>query len=103
MPIDNQIEPPQSFMSMYVKPGQTQPNAPQEVVLARYEQCEDMATILAEQVQTIAFKENLSEQEVLKRCHQGLITESSNFNEKEAVWVTYRLAELLGWETPDFE
>ncbi len=103
MPIDNQIEPPQSFMAMYVKPGQTRPNAPQEVVLARYEQCEDMATLLAEQAQTIAFKENLSEKEVLERCHHGLLTESSDFTEKEAVWVTYRLAELLGWEPPDFE
>lgn len=103
MPIDNQIEPPQSFMAMYVKPGQTRPNAPQEVVLARYEQCEDMATILAEQAQTIAFKENLSEKEVLERCHQGLTTDSSHFNEQEAMWVTYRLAELLSWEPPDFE
>lgn len=42
MPIDNQIEPPQSFMALYVKPGQTRPNAPQEVVLARYEECEDI-------------------------------------------------------------
>lgn len=100
MPIDNQIEPPQSFMAMYVKPGQTRPTAPQEVVLARYEQCEDMATILSEQAQTIAFKENLTEKEVLERCHQGLIVDSSGFNEKEALWVTYRLAEMLGWEFP---
>ena len=72
MPIDNQIEPPQSFMAMYITPGRDRPNAPQEIVLARYEQCEDMATILAEQAQTIAFKENLTEKEVLERCHQGL-------------------------------
>lgn len=98
MPINNQIEPPQSFMAMYVTPGRDRPNAPQEVVLARYEQCEDMVTILAEQAQTIAFKENLSEKEVLERCHQGLLAESSGFSEKEALWVTYRLAELLGWE-----
>lgn len=103
MAINNQIEPPQPLMAMYITPGRDRPNAPQEVVLARYEQCEDMATILAEQAQTIAFKENISEQEVLERCHQGLITDSSHFNEKEALWVTYRLAELLGWEPPDFE
>jgi hypothetical protein len=100
MPIDNQIEPPQSFMAMYVKPGQTRPNAPQDVVLARYEQCEDLACVLTEHAQTLAFKENLSQQEVLQRCHQGLITESSGFNEKETLWVIYRLAELLGWEPP---
>lgn len=103
MPIDNQIEPPQSFMAMYVKPGQTRPNAPQDVVLARYEQCEDMAIILAEQAQSIAFKENLSEKEVLKRCHLGLRHDDAHFNEKEAAWVICRLAELMGWEIPEFD
>lgn len=101
MPIDNQIEPPQSFMAMFVKPGQSRPNAPQEVVLARYEQCEDMATILAEQAQTLALKENLSEKEVLERCHLGLLKGDAHFNEKEAAWVICRLAELLGWEIPE--
>lgn len=100
MPIDNQIEPPQSFMTMYITSGRDRPNAPQEVVLARYEQCEDMATILSEQAKTIAFKENLSEKEVLERCHQGLLADTSDFNGKEALWVTCRLAELLGWEPP---
>lgn len=98
----NQIEPPQSFMAMYVKLGQTRPNAPQEVVLARYEQCEDMAAILAEQAQTIAFKENLSEKEVLERCHLGLQMGDAHFNKQEAAWVICRLAELLGWEMPEF-
>ncbi len=98
MSIDNQIEPPQSFMAMFVKPGQTRLNVPQDVVLARYEQCEDMATILAEQAQTIAFKENLSEKEVLERCHKGLQTGDGHFTEKEAFWVICRLAELMGWE-----
>jgi hypothetical protein len=102
MPIDNQIEPPQSFMALYVKPGQTRPNAPQHVVLARYEQCEDMATILAEQAQTIAFKENLSEKEVLERCHRGLQNSEVDFTGNEAAWVICRLAELLGWEIPEF-
>ncbi len=102
MPVDNQIEPPQSFMVMYVKPGQTRPNAPQDVVLARYEQCEDMATILAEQAQTLAFKENLSEKEVLERCHCGLQTGDAHFTKNEAVWVIFRLVELLGWEMTEF-
>ena len=103
MPIDNQIEPPQSFMAMYITPGRDRPNTPQEIVLARYEQCEDMACTLVEHAQTLAIKDNFTESEVLTRCHQGLITESSDFNEKEALWVTYRLAELLGWEPPNLE
>jgi hypothetical protein len=28
MSIDNQIEPPQSFMAMYITPGRDRPNAP---------------------------------------------------------------------------
>lgn len=88
-------------MAMYVKPGQTRPNAPQEVVLARYEQCEDMACILSEQAQTLASKDNLSEREVLERCHRGLQTGDNPFTENEAAWVICRLAELLGWEWPE--
>ena len=98
MSVDNQIEPPQSFMAMYAAPGRSRPNAPQEVVLARYEQCEDMACMLTEHAQTRAFKENFSESEVLARCHRGLRDDAADFNEKEAEWVICRLAELLGWE-----
>jgi hypothetical protein len=102
MTIDNQIEPPQSFMALYVKPGQTRPNAPQEVMLARYEQCEDMACVLAEQAQTLAFKDNLSEKEVLERCYQGLTDKGVDFNPKESAWVICRLAELMGWVPLEF-
>lgn len=90
-------------MAMYITPGRDRPNAPQETVLARYEQCEDIACYLAEQAQTLAFKENLSESEVLIRCRQGLNTDDSDFSEKEGKWVICRLAELLGWESPIFD
>ena len=86
---------------MYVTPGHSRPNASQEVVLARYGQCEDMACLLAEQAQTLVFKENLTEHEVLLRCHQGLLAEESNFTENESRWVIVRLAELLGWTPPE--
>jgi len=102
MTIDNQIEPPQSFMCMYTTPGRSRPSAPQEVVLARYEQCEDMACTLTEHAQTLAFKENFSEKNVLERCHQGLLADAADFTEREAEWVILRLAELLGWEPPGF-
>lgn len=36
MPIDNQIEIPQSFMAMYVKPGHSKPSASHDVILGRY-------------------------------------------------------------------
>ena len=101
MSIDNQIEIPQSFMSMYVTPGRNRPNATQAVILARYEQCEDMACMLVEHAQTLAFKENFAEHEVLARCHQGLLADESDFTDIESAWVIRRLAELLGWMAPE--
>jgi hypothetical protein len=103
MSIDNQIEIPQSFMAMYVRPGRSQPTAPQEIVLARYEQCEDMACLLAENAQTLAFKDNISEQEVLAGCRQGLRADGSDFTDIESEWIIFRLAELMGWPPPAFE
>ena len=100
MSVDNQIEIPQSFMAMYLSPGRSRPNATQELVLARYELCEDMACLLTEHAQTLAFKENFTEQEVLVRCHQGLLADASGFTENESEWVILRLAELLEWTPP---
>ena len=102
MSIDSQIEPPRSFMALYVTPGHRRPNAPQEVVLARYEHCEDMACILTEHAQTMAFKEAFSEMEVLERCHHGLLDSASGFTDREANWTILRLAELLEWSPPEF-
>lgn len=103
MPSDNQIEIPQSFLAMYVTPGRSTINATQAVVLARYEQCEDMACMLTEHAHTMAFKENFSEQEVLARCHQGLSAAAADFTARESAWVILRLAELLEWTPPEFD
>ena len=100
MPIDNQIEIPQSFLALHVSPGRSRPNAPQETVIARYEQCEDMACTLTEHAQTLTFKENFSEAEVLARCEAGLLADHTTFTATEARWIILRLAELLGWEAP---
>ena len=102
MSLDNQIEPPQSFMAMYLTPGRDRLNAPQAVILARYELCEDMASLLIEQVQTLAFKENFSGAEALRKCHQGLLAGETPFSPREAAWVVLRLAEQLGWEAPEW-
>ena len=87
-------------MAMYITPGRDRPNAPQEAILALYEQCDDLACALVGRVQKVAFKDNFTESEVLTRYHQGLLDDASDFNENEARWVIYRLAELLGWEPP---
>ena len=102
MSFDNQIEIPQSFIALHVRPGRRMPTAPHAEILARYEQCEDMALVLMEQAQVLAFQENLSEKEVLMRCRQGLLTEDAAaadriFSTQEAEWIVRRLAELLDW------
>ncbi len=102
MSLDNQIEPPQSFMAMYLTPGRDRPNAPQSVILARYELCEDMASLLAEQVQTLAFEENFAGTGALMKCYQGLLAGEADFTPREAAWVVLRLAERLGWEAPEW-
>ena len=100
---DNQIDIPQSFMALFVSPGRSTPNAAQEVVIARYERCEDMASTLIELAQALAFKENFAETEVLARCHQGLLATPAAFTAGEAMWVIARLAELLAWDPPQFQ
>ena len=96
MPFDNQIEIPPSFIAMYLTPGRDRPNAPHEVILARYELCEDMACMLIEHAQKLAFDEDM-EQKVLRQCHDGLLADPSNLSAQESVWVMHRLAELLEW------
>ncbi len=100
---ENQIEIAQSFIALFVRPGRSQPDASHTVVLARYEQCEDMAQALVQHAQTWAFKENLPEQEILLRCHRGLLADASGFSPQEAGWVILRLAELLDWTPAEFE
>lgn len=84
-------------MAMYVTAGHSRPNAPHQVVLDRYERCEDIACLLAESAQATAFKENFSEREVLVRCYRGLIADASNYTSQESGWIVRRLAELLEW------
>lgn len=99
MPEENQIEIPQSFIALFIDRGRLQANASQEIVIGRYELCEDMACTLVEHAQTMQFDQGLSEAEVLRRCHQGLLAESSVLTGKESAWVIFRLAELLSWPT----
>jgi len=100
MSSDNQIEIPQSFISLHVRPGRTRPSATHEVILERYEQCEDMAVTLVEHAQVQAVAAGLAEQDILLRCHQGLLADTTSFSVAESGWIVVRLAELLEWKAP---
>lgn len=94
---DNQIVVPPSFIELFIEPGRIKPNAAREHIAARYEVCEDLASLLTEHAQTVKWQLGIAERDVLERMHAGLLDPSSGVSEVEAQWVTRRLAELLEW------
>lgn len=100
----SQIEIPPSFFALYADPRRPyRLSEPISLVRARYEACEDLATVLVEQARILAHVEVPSEDEVLTRIHAGLRSEGSGVSPPEARWVVTRLAELLDWRLPDLD
>ncbi len=97
---DSQIQIPPSFIALFIAPGKWKPSEPRDVIAARYELCEDMATMLVEHAQLKQFDLGITEADVLERVHRGLTVAGSNLGAAEAAWVIGRLAELLGWPQP---
>ena len=98
---DQSIEIPPSFLALYIEAGRSKPSASRAVIGARYELCEDLATLLVDHARNTLFELGITEDDVLVRCHQGLLVDASVVEPKEAQWVVRRLAELLGWDAPD--
>ena len=99
-PFDNQIEIPASFLALFIPHGHSRPTVAEAVIVARYEQCEDMACLLVERAHMLVAREDFRRAEVLDRCLQGLLADGSAFTTDEAAWVIHRLAELLEWPPP---
>ena len=93
-----QIEIPESFMALYTDTGRSKPNASRDVVAARYDLCEDLATMLTETAKNMFFSLDIKEKEVLERCYLGLTGEGAVVTEPEAGWVISRLDELMDWK-----
>ena len=98
---DNQIEVPPSFLAVYVD-ARLRLCEPIGFVRERYELCEDLATLLIEQAQRLHHVAVPSEDEILHRCRDGLLTTGSVVSAAEATWIVRRLAELLNRRCPDF-
>lgn len=97
----SQIQPPPSFAELFrTRSGKL--SAPIAEVVARYELCEDLASHLTEQAQTLYHSGNSSEEQVLLGMHAGLAAEGSVVTALEAGWIVQRLAELLEWRAPQF-
>lgn len=94
------VEIPNSFMALFMAPGRLKPSAPRDVVVSRYELCEDMANMLTEFAKNMLFSLSITEADVLSRCHLGLKGDAAVLTEAESDWVICRLAELLDWPLP---
>lgn len=86
-------------MALYCKNGR--PFQAREFIESRYEACEDLAHQVSGFCSTTQFKDDLSEEEVLRRCHAGLMA-LPDAVPAEAAWVVCRAAELLDWAMPAF-
>ena len=96
----NQLEIPDSFMALFIAPGRAKPSATRAFITGRYELCEDLANHLDEYARAQHHDLGISEAEVLRRCHAGLLSAGSGVNGAEAEWVVRRLAEMAGWACP---
>ena len=97
---DSQLIIPPSFLALYLEPHRSRPNASHAVITARYEFCEDLASMLTEHAAEIKSSLHVTDDDVLLRVWRGLCTPDSGVNAAEAQWVVNRLAELLGWPLP---
>lgn len=95
---ESQITIPPSFMALFIEPGRLKPNASREVITARYEFCEDLASLLTEHARAMHADLRITELDVLERVALGLAEPAAGVNGAEADWVTRRLAELLHWD-----
>ncbi len=100
---ENQIVVPPSFVALFVEPGRVKPNASRQHILARYELCEDLATMLTDHAKSKLWELGVAQEDVLERIHRGLLNDEGVVVAVEATWVTRRLAELLDWDCPEFE
>lgn len=97
---ENQILVPPSFLALYSDARGRLRESP-DVVRTRYELCEDLASHLVGQAQTLYHVQAPSEAEILRRIHAGLGSAESGLLASEATWIVCRLAELLVWPCPD--
>jgi hypothetical protein len=97
---ENQSFVPESFVALYVKPGQYKTSLPKAEVMQRYELCEDLANMLQDPISAQQFQLGITEDDALKTCWQGLLVQPDLVQPAEAFWVVCRLAELLSWPIP---
>jgi hypothetical protein len=91
---------PHSFIELFLPAGAIKPRESREVVAGRYDFCEDLAQMLAEQARSKRWKLGVTEHDVLERIRRGLLVDDSIVTAAETGWIINRLAELLNWPQP---
>ncbi len=94
---ENQFIVPPSFIALFVEPGRQRPSASREQIAARYDYCEDLATMLTDRARDLRAELGVTEADVLERMDRGLQHGDSGVSAAEARWVLRRMAELLDW------
>jgi len=97
----NQIEVPASFLALFTSPGGHRLLQPMKTVRERYELCEDLAQMSAEQAEAVRFRTGGSARDTLAQMQLALSDPASGLAAGEVTWVVTRLAEVLGWDRPD--
>ncbi|MFN0004481.1 MAG: ATPase with chaperone activity [Burkholderiaceae bacterium] len=94
---------PSSFTDLFKDPSRPYSKAsePFEVILARYDLCEDMAQMLYQPSLNMMGSMNITDTDVIDRTLQGLLVNPDIVSPREAKWILQRLCELLEWEVAD--
>lgn len=93
---DYQIIIPPSFIAVH-SDARGRLQVPLSTLREQYDLCEDLAQQLIDTARNVWLDLGIAEDEVLRRCHAGLLTEPAAVSPPEADWVVTRLKELLGW------
>ena len=99
----NQHFIPSSFTDLFKDPSRpyAKLSEPFDVILERYDLCEDMAQMLCQPSLNMMGSMNITETDVLDRTLQGLLINPDIVSPSEAKWVLQRMSELLNWNVAD--
>ena len=97
---NNQQFIPNSFTDLFKDPLRPYAKAsePFEVILERYDLCEDMAQMLYQPALNMMGSMNITESDVIERTFKGLLVNQEIVKTQEAQWIVQRLCELLEWQ-----
>jgi hypothetical protein len=95
MSFERQIHIPASFVAIYTPSGRVRPEASRLWLEERYELCEDLSQLLANQVKDKVWQMGITESDALERVEHGLEHVDLELSDSECQWVMTRTKEVL--------